>query len=104
MNIKDLDLTEEDFKMIIEGLESLPEKGIIQELTMDMLRATATKDQRMQDKIAAETRAKLNKRIRDMEAKKDDIDILKGKIVMLKRHLLEQGALRQANDVLNKKS
>lgn len=102
MEIKDLELSEQDFDLIIEGLEALPEKGIAGEMFAGLLGAM------LEDKTDEEGRKKMQKMQADREAErkrktqeqKDDILILKGKLSMLKRWLLTQGALKQANDIL----
>ncbi|MEP7317193.1 MAG: hypothetical protein ABI921_00575 [Panacibacter sp.] len=65
--LQQLNLTEKDFDLIIEGLENLPEKEMEQKIII----------------------------------LKEDIKILQGKLLMLKRHLMQEGALSTTYDILN---
>ncbi len=105
MDIKNLELTESDFDLLIEGLDSIPSKGAVGELMGGLLEAM------MGDKIDKENpkyiemqfrkeREKLaQKRVED--ARKDDLHILKGKLAMLKRWLITQGAIKQTQDIID---
>lgn len=101
MDLQDIQLTEADFDMLIDGLDALPEKGgvgrMLAELTGAML---AGNDPRMK-KAVDET---LNKDQREKSAKKkqlsEDITLLKSKLIMLKRYLITNGALKTTNKIL----
>ena len=101
-DLKQLNLTEKDFDLIVEGLDTLPEKGIAGELMGGLFEAILTKDDpTIKDKWQIER----EKRQREREVKnrmlKEDIKILQGKLLMLKRYLIEQGALKEAYDIIN---
>lgn len=101
--IKMLNLTEDDFKLLIDGLDALPEKGVAGEMVGELFMSI------LEDKTNAEGMAKLKaereKRRIDAESKKqqmkEDVKILQGKLLMLKRYLQENNALAQAYEVLN---
>lgn len=101
MNLQDIQLTEQDFDMLIEGLGVLPEKGstgiMLAELVGGMIagndpRANAIVDQH------------LNKEKRGREEKKkqqaEEITLLKSKLILLKRYLVTNGALKTTNKIL----
>lgn len=106
MDIKDIlsvGLTAEDFDTCIEGLDAIPEKGLSQELAMSMMAAmgaVGSSPHRME-----EVKKTAINRIRDMEkkakARADDLVILKSKLVLLKRLLLSNEAVKAANDILH---
>jgi len=68
--LQQLNLTEKDFNLIIEGLDAISEKGLAGELMFGIIGA--------------------------MEVK-----ILQGKLLMLKRYLISQAALRESQDIIN---
>lgn len=104
MDIKDIlsvGLTVEDFDLLMEGIDAIPEKGLAQEMALSLMAVTTGgSPQRMEEA----KRAAIN-RLRDMEKKtngrKDDLVILKSKLVLLKRLLLSNEAVRAANDILH---
>ncbi len=105
-NIKDLELTEEDFNMLIEGLDAIPEKGI------GGLMMTGLFEALMEDKMdknnplyiqrQKEKQIEEKKRQQSLSTKQEDITVLKSKLILLKRFLLGEGALKQANELLKK--
>jgi len=104
MEIKDLELTESDFDLLVEGLDTLPEKGAMGEvmgvlfdgLLGDKLDRQSPAYIEMQQKKEKESRIKKQK----ADARKDEIAILKGKMILLKRWLITQGAVKQTNDII----
>lgn len=103
MHIKDLNLTESDFNMLIEGLDSLPEKGMAGEIMGDLMMGMFT-DKNNADamnKIKAEREQKIQKEKAKKDMFKEDIKILQGKLLMFKRWLIENNALNQVNDILH---
>lgn len=100
--LKHLNLTEKDFDLLVEGLDSLPEKGMAGELMGDLLGAMLSKDDSEgKNKFQLEREKKQReKEIRQREMK-EDIKILQGKLLMLKRYLSQQGALNETYDIIN---
>lgn len=99
--IKMLNLTEDDFQLIVDGLDALPEKGAAGEVIGDMLGMMLCKDDESKEKMAAERQKNRDKKEASKQQMKENIKILQGKLLMLKRHLQESGALSQAYEVLN---
>jgi hypothetical protein len=101
MDIKNLELTEQDFQLLVDGLDALPEKGLAGDMMGDLIVGMLGRDnEEGMDKIKREREEK--RRIQDLakQAMKEDIRILQGKLLLLKRWLLQAGALKQANDIL----
>ena len=100
--LKHLNLTEKDFDLLVEGLDSLPEKGRAGELMGDLLGAMLSNDDSEgKNKFQLEREKKQReKEIRQREMK-EDIKILQGKLLMLKRYLSQQGALNETYDIIN---
>jgi hypothetical protein len=104
MEIKDLQLTEADFNMLVEALDALPEKGAMGELMGDMVDMITAdrKNSLEQNMLKEKLERKRTKSKRDNEVRMEDIRVLQGKLIQLKRFLLQEGAMKQANDILNK--
>ncbi len=103
ITLQTLDLTEKDFDLIISGLDHLPHKNDAGEIFSDLMISV------MGDKLSkgaaeelekkrAEKYRKLKEEQRDMI---DDIRILQGKLLLLKRYLKQEHALKEANDIIN---
>jgi hypothetical protein len=100
--LKHLNLTEKDFDLLVEGLDSLPEKGIAGELMGDLLHAMLSKDDsegKSKFQIEREKKQK-DKELKQREMK-EDIKILQGKLLMLKRYLIHHGALNETCEIIN---
>lgn len=100
--LQQLNLTEKDFDLLIEGLDVLPEKGLSGELMGDLLGAMLSKDDPDgKNKFLIER----DKRRKEKEDHKksliEDIKILQGKLLMLKRYFMEQGALSDTYEIIN---
>lgn len=103
MDIKNLELTERDFQLLVEGLDVLPEKGISGEI-MESLFVGLLKKEGDSPELAdyeKKRQAEKLKKERAKEALKEDIKILQGKLLMFKRFLIQQDALKQIDDILN---
>jgi hypothetical protein len=100
--LKHLNLTERDFELIIDGLEELPNKNAIGEMMGDLLLGVVSKDDpEAHAKIKLEREARIRNQRKEQSMMKEDIKILQGKLLMLKRYLIEQDAFNQANDIIN---
>lgn len=104
MELQDINLTEEDFNIIIEGLDALPEKGRSGLMMSQMVATLLTKDD---PRLEKEADAKIQKEFERMDRKNkeraDDITLLKSKLILLKRFLQTNGALKTAEKIINKK-
>lgn len=102
MEIRNLELTEEDFALIIDGLDALPEKGAAGELMGDIPMGVLGKDNPDdKDKIKRERDIQKAEKARSQHLLKENIRILQGKLLLLKRWLQTEGALKQTYDTLN---
>lgn len=105
MNIKDLELTEQDFKMLVDGLDVLPEKGAAGELMGAMFEGLlGDKNPEAMERYKREQAAKRKEHDRLKESLKEDIRILQGKLLMFKRWLIQNDALKQVDDIFNKRN
>lgn len=101
MELQEIQITESDFNLLIEALDALPDKGaaglIMGSLVGKLLAGDDTRLQAMADKT-------VKKQEEEFEAKKkareEDIILLKSKLVLLKRYLITNGALKTTNKIL----
>lgn len=99
--LKHLNLTERDFELIIDGLDNLPNKNATGEMMGDLLIGLFAKDDPIAlKKMNEENEKRRSKAKKEVEMMKEDIKILQGKLLMLKRYLIEQDSFNQANDIL----
>jgi hypothetical protein len=105
MDIKNLELTERDFQLLVDGLDSLPEKNAAGEMMTDlfvgMLKKDSDADSQSLTDFEKKRQSEKLKKERDKEALKEDIKILQGKLLMFKRYLIQQDALKQVGEMLN---
>lgn len=100
--LKHLNLTERDFELIIDGLDQVPNKNQVGELLGDMMVGMFAKDDpEAMAKFKAEREIKQNLLKREKMLMVEEIKILQGKLLMLKRYLMEQDALGQVTDIIN---
>ena len=105
MDLKDIlqvGLTSEDFDVMLEGLEAIPEKGFGHEMMLTLI--SIASGSATDPKRSAEFKRDSAHRMRELEkkgkARADDLVILKSKLILLKRLLLSNDAIRQANEIL----
>lgn len=106
MDIKDIlsvGLTAEDFDTCIDGLDAIPEKGLANEVMQGILGVMlggAVNDCRRKEMEAA-----FRRRMKEQEIKiasgKEDLVILKSKLILLKRLLISNAAVNMTNEILN---
>lgn len=106
MDIKDIlsvGLTAEDFNTLIEGLEAIPEKGLGQDIMVAMITGLAAPGSTPQHREEAKNKAlrEFRKGGDKIAERKDDLTVLKSKLIMLKRLLLSNEAIRMANEIVN---
>lgn len=101
MDLQDIQLTEADFDMLIEGLDALPDKGSGGRILAELMGGIMAKDDpRMQagvDKILGKNDAKKEAQKKQLN---EDITLLKSKLILLKRYLITNGALKTTNKIL----
>lgn len=104
MDIKNLELTERDFQLLVDGLDTLPDKNAMGEAMGDMILNMVAGDKKDTPEFLEHQRKRELERLkakREKEALKEDIRILQGKLLMFKRFLIQQDALKQVDDILN---
>lgn len=101
--LQSLNLTDNDFKLIIDGLDALPSKDLAGDIMGDLLMGMLSDktNPESQQKLKMEREQKRSKKVKAKEAMQEDIKILQGKLLMLKRYLLERGALIETYDIIN---
>lgn len=103
IDLKNLELTEKDFQLLTEGLDAIPEKGqagqMLGDLIVGLFEGQVSPDGA--DKLKRHQKEMESKRQSVIDGKKEDIAILRGKPMMLKRYLQTQGALKSVDDIIN---
>lgn len=103
LSVKDLELTNEDFAMLMDALEHLPAKNMGNEILSAMMDATLASRSPQQK---AEIERKRKTEAENMRKERNDVieqvRLLQAKIIMMKRLLIQENALKEANDILNK--
>lgn len=85
-----------------DGLDQIPNKNQVGELMGDLMMGMLTKDDpETHAKIKLERDERLKKAKREKDLIIEEVKILQGKLLMLKRYLIEQDAFSQANDIIN---
>lgn len=102
MTLKDLQLSSRDFDLIKEALQSSIRSQESPSGLANMLIDNLMKDAppAFRDKIKREFEDKMRKEKHERKDKEEEIMILQGKLLMLKRHLDQENALDEINQVL----
>jgi hypothetical protein len=105
MDIKDIlsvGLTAEDFDTLIEGIdamaENIPLRAFVEDITMSMV--IVTMGERAKEEHLQKVKVKVAAMQKKMDAQKEDQTILKSKLILLKRHLLSNEAVRMAQEIV----
>lgn len=95
MNLQDIQLTEQDFDMLIEALKVLPEHGSAERALSEIMgNLIAGDDPRLKAHLENEIK-KRDKKLAETKKKiEEDAILLKSKLIMLKRYLITNGALK----------
>lgn len=102
MDIKDLELSDSDFKLIVDGLDSLPNKDFGGEIIGMMFEGMLTdKSPEAAEKMKRDRELKSAKDKQKKEILIEEIKILQGKLLMFKRWLAQEGALKQTIEILS---
>lgn len=98
--IKQLNLTENDFQLLVDGLDALPEKGAAGSMMVDLLGAAFMKDGEAKDEFERKRLLEAKKREEEKKMMMEDIRILQGKLLLMKRYLQENNLLKQVNEII----
>lgn len=101
MDVKNLELTEQDFKLLIDALDVLPEKDAASDIMGHLLSGILKKEGAEMSDFERKREQEMKKKQSEKEALKEEIRILQGKLLMFKRFLIQQDALKQVDDILN---
>src|SRR3990172_749187 len=94
--LKHLNLTENDFQLIIDGLDALPDKNQEGGMMGDLLLGILSKDDpEMESKMKADRHKRQKEAADKRREMAEEIKILQGKLLMLKRFLVENDALKK---------
>lgn len=106
MDIKDIfsvGLSAEDFDVLLEGLDALPEKGMA-ELVMEGMIAIM-EETILSPGLTGEMAQELKKNVEEFQnnmiGRGEDLIVLKSKLILLKRLLSGNEAVKIANDILH---
>lgn len=100
-DIKNIGLTLKDFDLLVEGLDSLPEKGMAGDIMFQLIGGMISKgNEEMENKIMADREKEKAKRELERALQKDDIKILQGKLLSFKRYMIENGLLDDAKTII----
>ncbi len=100
--IKLLNLTEDDFKLLVDGLDALPERGLAANIMGDLMMAMVTKnDEESQRKMLEDRERKQKAKEHEKMMLRENVKILQGKLLMLKRYLQENKLLKDAYEAIN---
>lgn len=103
LSVKDLDLTTEDFTMLMDALEHLPFKNTgndVVDAMMDGVLAAHSPEKK--DEISRKRKVKLAQDQRERADVIEKIRLLQAKIIMIKRVMIQENALKEANEIINK--
>ena len=100
-NLKSINLTENDFDMMVKGLDALPNKDAAGEMMGDLLFGMLSKgaDDIGTAKLEIDKQKAKAKRDRDMLT--EDVRVLQGKLILLKRYLLENDLMDKVTEMLH---
>lgn len=102
-DLKNLQLEEKDFDLLLKGLEALPHSDMAGEMMVDLLSLAFAKDDPEDKRKVIEDR---EKRTRTKEKEKqhliEEVKILQGKLLLLKRYLIQNNLLKDAENILRK--
>lgn len=104
MDLRNLELTERDFQLLVDGLDTLPDKNAAGDIMSTLFTGLIAGDRRESPEFKEFERkqeVERRKAAKEKEALKEDIRILQGKLLMFKRFLIQQDALKQVEDILN---
>lgn len=94
--LKDLNLTSEDFEMLIEGLEALPDRDSAGELLGDMVLLSLTKgDEEAKAAMEKDRNERKEKKEAERKVVLEKIKYLKGKLFMLEHYMKSNNMLKQ---------
>ena len=98
--IKSIEFTERDFQLLVDGLESLPSKDMAGDLMMGLLTNMFVKDEDEKAKMQEERKKEELSKEKAKILLKEEIRILQGKLLQLKRQMISNGLLSKAHEII----
>jgi hypothetical protein len=100
-DLQNLSLTENDFKLLVDGLDELPNKGATGEIFSALLSNMVLKDDpEAKAKFENDREVEKQKRLKEKDLMMEEVKILQGKLLLLKRFLIQNNLLKQAHDLI----
>lgn len=98
-DLKDLNLSDEDFSLLIQGLDALPQKDQAGEMMSDLI-GTVLFDGKMKEEFERKRKQDLVKKQAAKDKLIEDTKILQGKLLMMKRFMQENNLMKDVNNIL----
>ena len=95
--LENIEFTSKDFRLLIDGLDTLPDKNAAGEILTELLATSINKesaDPEVLEEFMHERRVRKERDRLEKEALKDEITILKAKLLQLKRAMTKAGILK----------
>lgn len=102
--LKNLDFTENDFQLLIDGLDALPEKGTLSVIMAELVKVPILTSESQAKEAAARVKKAFDRLDVEKKLMMEDIRILQGKLYLMKRFLVENNLLKKASDIVNNKT
>lgn len=100
-SLRNLSLTERDFDLLVAGLEHLPNKDTAGDLMGEMLIMGLARDEEDKERMKNDLEKKRVARDREKRLLVEDSKILQGKLLMLKRFLIENNLMKDVDTFSN---
>lgn len=101
-NLESLNLTTKDFDLLVQALDFLPEKNVAGEMMVELISTMMAKNDTEAALIKDKAMKQRAKAQGDKELLREETKILQGKLLMLKRYLMENKLLADANEIISK--
>lgn len=101
MDAKDLQLSDGDFTLLIKALDCLPNADMAGDIAVMLLEGLlAPMDPNAKAQYEGLKRSEQDKKKRQMEVVKEECQILVGRLLSIRRKLMQENALRQTNEII----
>jgi len=97
--LKNVNLTEKDFDLMVEALDYLPNAKIATDL-IGMLITSVIDDPEAKTKMQAEREQKRKKTEYEKKLLTEEVRLLQGKLIAVKRFMRENRLMKEVNDLL----
>lgn len=102
-DLKNLQLEEKDFDLLLKGLEVLPSSDLAGEMMIDLFSmAFAKDDPEAKQKLLEDKENRKRAKEKEKQHLIEEVKILQGKLLLLKRYLIQNNLLKDAENILRK--